>query len=438
MGINFPGAKDSWVDVANGIDHINDVLWRHAGSGIAVVVEAIQDFIGYDTDEAAPTAGVGSLNERVIRLEGMNNARFFFQMAAPDDPELGDFWVHIGITPWAIGYYDGSTWNMLGASCQEIGGVPVSISEPVAGFVLGYDPEIGAIVLQEPSEFNIVSAAGQLVVGDEDGNAFALTMGEYGQFVQPKQDGTGVEWSWPIFRAFQQVGLSTPTAPTVTPQGVGGATTYNYYIVAVDARRYRTLPSTAGTTTTGNAALSGTNFNRLTWPKVNGAASYQIFRGSPTALVDEVSALTYDDIGDSTSVLAAPVRNETLDIAITGFIRANGAVVEVENGLTAAPALSAVNGSRIYYDKTLEKWRVSVHGEAYTDFGASGSAGHTIQDAAEVSYDPRSNLRFAAGDGIDVDVEDDEGEDATIVTITATGGGGSSEPALHPFLFLSA
>ncbi len=75
--------------------------------------------------------------------------------------------------------------------------------------------------------------------------------------------------------------LTTPSAPTVTKVGTAGTTTYTYEVVAIDAAHGYTAASAAGSTTTGNATLSTTNFNRIAWTAVSGAALYAVYQTSP-------------------------------------------------------------------------------------------------------------------------------------------------------------
>jgi hypothetical protein len=96
--------------------------------------------------------------------------------------------------------------------------------------------------------------------------------------------------------------LTTATPPTVTVVGTPGAITYTYDVVAFSSNGDG-IPSTTGTTATGNAALSLTNLNRLTWAAVAGAAGYKIVRtvGGATqgviATFQVPSVLTLDDTG---------------------------------------------------------------------------------------------------------------------------------------------
>ena len=106
--------------------------------------------------------------------------------------------------------------------------------------------------------------------------------------------------------------LVTPGSPLVSPQGTTGATSYSYKVVARNSLG-TSVASQAGSTTTGNASLSGTNFNRLTWTEVPYAASYDIYRtvgGATTGLiVSATTALTADDTGLAGGSEVAPTVN---------------------------------------------------------------------------------------------------------------------------------
>ena len=75
--------------------------------------------------------------------------------------------------------------------------------------------------------------------------------------------------------------LTTPSAPTVTNVGTTGTTTYTYVVIAIDAAHGYTAASAGGSTTTGNATLSTTNFNRIAWTAVSGAVLYAVYQTSP-------------------------------------------------------------------------------------------------------------------------------------------------------------
>lgn len=64
---------------------------------------------------------------------------------------------------------------------------------------------------------------------------------------------------------------------TVTPVGTAGSTTYKYRIIA-DLDDGTEITSDLVTITNGNAALSTSNYNRLTWENAAGILNYRIFR----------------------------------------------------------------------------------------------------------------------------------------------------------------
>jgi len=113
-------------------------------------------------------------------------------------------------------------------------------------------------------------------------------------------------------------GATGSPVPTVTPTGTAGTTTYYYQVVA-KYNNYRAnvqhfSPSLTtqiiGVTTTGNATLSVSNYNALSWTGgfgsvPSGSVSYDILKWNGTAwlLVGSVSAgvTTFNDTGQSLS-----------------------------------------------------------------------------------------------------------------------------------------
>lgn len=67
------------------------------------------------------------------------------------------------------------------------------------------------------------------------------------------------------------MGMATPAAPVITQQGTAGTTAYSYRIVPISIVYNDTTPgaSAVGTTTTGNATLSVTNFNRVDFGNID-------------------------------------------------------------------------------------------------------------------------------------------------------------------------
>jgi hypothetical protein len=179
--------------------------------------------------------------------------------------------------------------------------------------------------------------------------------------------------------------LSTPGAPTVTPQGTTGATTWGYRITAGSSTG-ETLASAEGTTTAGNATLSATNFNRLTWSAVAGANDYRIYRttagGTPatTGLIGTATGLTFDDTG-----LAASGPVPTVDSS--GFVGIGTAApsytLDISSGGSRAVNISAsAVGARGLYSAATDATATANYGGYFT---AAGTGAETSGVYGEVS-----------------------------------------------------
>jgi len=105
--------------------------------------------------------------------------------------------------------------------------------------------------------------------------------------------------------------VADPQAPTVTPVGILGSTPYSYFIVCRNANG-RTLASSAGTTVTGNATLSGSNYNKIAWVAPSGATGgCDVLRNSVNASVALATTSPYLDTGGATSAYTPPASNTT-------------------------------------------------------------------------------------------------------------------------------
>jgi hypothetical protein len=103
------------------------------------------------------------------------------------------------------------------------------------------------------------------------------------------------------------VDLSSPSSVSVANFGSAGSTSYTYYVSAVNAAG-ETL-TTSVSTTTGNASLTSSNFNRISWEKEWGAASYKVYNSS--GLLGSTSNLHYDDVGSAATAASLPTTNTT-------------------------------------------------------------------------------------------------------------------------------
>lgn len=113
--------------------------------------------------------------------------------------------------------------------------------------------------------------------------------------------------------------MTTPATPVITTAGTAGVVTWGYQVIAVGPNG-DSIPSIAGTTTTGNAALTTTNYNIVTWAANAGAfLGYKIYRsasgGTPasTGLIATLGpgATTFNDTGIAATAYTLTVANPT-------------------------------------------------------------------------------------------------------------------------------
>ena len=90
---------------------------------------------------------------------------------------------------------------------------------------------------------------------------------------------------------------AAPTGVTVTPQGASGSTTYEYQVTAVAEETLEESLVASGSTSTGNAALSSTNFNRITWTGASGAERYNVYKrdNGLYGFIGSTELLQFDD-----------------------------------------------------------------------------------------------------------------------------------------------
>lgn len=194
--------------------------------------------------------------------------------------------------------------------------------------------------------------------------------------------------------------LSAPVAPTVTPVGTVGTTTYSYYVVAIDKAGNKTLPSPVGSTTTGNATLSATNYNTITWSPVTGAVAYDLLRGDTGhSIVTNLAATTFNDIGIALTAYTVPTRNATGDLKVDGIISTNGSSVPVWlspstlNGWVFYGGVGSNYAPQGYYKDALG----NVHVKGII---ASGTAApSTVLFNLPSGYRPKETRYFSGWDG---------------------------------------
>ena len=104
--------------------------------------------------------------------------------------------------------------------------------------------------------------------------------------------------------------FSTPAAgsPAATVFGAPGAAAWTYVVKAVSLVG-ESFSAASASTSTGNAVLSSTNYNAVTWAAVAGAVSYNVYRtvsgGIPSSLgfIGNTTSLSLNDGQASSSIL---------------------------------------------------------------------------------------------------------------------------------------
>ena len=121
--------------------------------------------------------------------------------------------------------------------------------------------------------------------------------------------------------------LPAPTLnPTVTNTGTAGATTQLYQVTALDGLG-ETTGSTVQQTTTGNAVLSGVNYNTITWTPVGGAYQYRIYRCTGAACTPALLATvagnttSYNDQAAGAPSGAVPTLNTTGGASLAALLQ---------------------------------------------------------------------------------------------------------------------
>lgn len=168
--------------------------------------------------------------------------------------------------------------------------------------------------------------------------------------------------------------ISTPGTPTVTPQGTAGGTAYGYKITAVNEHG-ETVGSTTGSTATGNATLSGANFNRITFTRVYAATGYRIYRVTGGATQGYVgftveaygATPTFDDTGITADTNIQPpatgTTGGTSTVGLTGLyfngtVLVEASVISGNRWDGTAPVGSALPGSAVIFGGAIDYTQV--------------------------------------------------------------------------------
>ena len=173
--------------------------------------------------------------------------------------------------------------------------------------------------------------------------------------------------------------ISTPTAPTVTPVGATGTTTWSYEITAVGNFGGQTAPSPAGSTTTGVATLSTTDYNLVSW------AAPPLPAGSPGNLV-------YD------SNLAQAIAAVGSTWTVTATIGTAAGDMNVLNGGADSAEWAFYGTGAAMYQHAATQVIAVIPGSTYTLAGNIDASAVTSGLARLMIYDPTGTTEYGEVD----------------------------------------
>lgn len=168
--------------------------------------------------------------------------------------------------------------------------------------------------------------------------------------------------------------LTTPAGLGVTATGTTGSTAYSYRVSAFNANG-ETLACTAVAIANGNATLSNTNYNALSWTAVGSAVGYNVWGNKATGLgetyLSTVYTNSYNDKGiDTPSITLLPPEGNT-----TGGIKGKYACFAISRIFVAG---DSNNPSRLYWGgvgTNLANFSSAPEGGGYVDvFKNDGAA----------------------------------------------------------------
>jgi hypothetical protein len=140
--------------------------------------------------------------------------------------------------------------------------------------------------------------------------------------------------------------LGTPTGLAIVPTGTTGATTYGYRVTALGGGG-ESLAQTEVQNATGNATLSGVNYNALSVTPVTGASGYVWYRttgGATQGKIGTSTTTTFNDTGLAAAG-AVPGSNTAVSFNIrVPSLKPAGASASVKTGIPFLNSRTATGG----------------------------------------------------------------------------------------------
>lgn len=120
-----------------------------------------------------------------------------------------------------------------------------------------------------------------------------------------------------------QIEPNATPGPTVTPVGTTGATTYTYYVCAIDGSGAQSCSPTVSTTT-GNATLSSTNYNLIQWALDPGAIGYTVYKTAGPGAQGSVSGIGVNTLYLKDTVGTGVTAGPGASFSNSGWLKVNG------------------------------------------------------------------------------------------------------------------
>jgi hypothetical protein len=206
----------------------------------------------------------------------------------------------------------------------------LDISSSAGGYSMTHSGALTVASLYNYGTLNTGSVslgAGKYVVWNNDAGLARDSVGTIG--VENASYGAGYYDGLKAATLSLQQLASPPGSPTIGQAGTAGSTSYSYRVVAYMGDGSATTAGGTGSTSTGNATLSSSSYNTVTFTQVTGASSYGIYRtaaggtgnSGTTGLVGTIAynGFIFHDTGAAGDGTSPPVYNSTGVASVYGL-----------------------------------------------------------------------------------------------------------------------